>query len=828
MKRKFLIAAIISFFIAGLAAYGLCSSETTNLGLTKPTKGDRNWGATVNNNMDLLDAAYGNYQTTADDLPQVYVYSDTFNSTTGRTITLPNAVGAVTEYSVSITPTTRDGAIGDIYVTKTTTNFVVKCVEANTTDTFAAVVYYTGDASQYGGSIYRRWYVSPDSSITDHGNASTTGSLAWVAAQISTSPAVIEAPGNKGYQLKQDLTLASNISYQPQPGAIIDTDFSIRDSNYEWYQNGATSEYYLQASGGGNPNINMPSTAIEDNARMTDGAAGSLATGEWDWNDVNGLGYSTVYVRLSDSTDPDGKAADYVEAGYAVTFDGLPSIVSHNQDAFSGLGILKIINGTMSSSYRRVNLAGLSYEIASPIVLIANSEIFNGTITNLTPGSDVIQIPGSAPTPVNDIKIHDLKIISTADAGSCGIDADYSDNLQVYNCHFDTMDTGVSLANCDNAVIKNNYMTDVQTGVYPADSDSCKTINNHIVDGNNTWPGTGSGINYITCDNGIIDGNTVYNVGDDGIVANTASLDIVISNNNISTCGRYGIVVDNGSTGARVIGNKVDTVTQTAMAINENEHAIIGNEIRDCSQTALAIEDSSYVTVMGNYITDCGTTTAHHGILGNGTVNGVHYNTITGNVIEGVTGESIAIIGTTGGAIGNVISSNVIDTPYRGITLTTMTKTKMANNTIAGAGIAANRIMMTNSEDTKGDLTIMSTVIDLSGAADEGYLYYPRQQGTVLSIAIYFQEATSADDGVRLRVGATSNAAKFMDIPAGAGSTVVSQTADTSITWYLGEDAEAVLGAGIITADDYIRWFSAGGKVGTGTIIIILEICLHG
>lgn len=322
MKRKFLFAAIISFSIAilaGASAFG--SSETTNLNLTKPAKGDRSWGQTINNNMDLLDAAYGNYKSTADDLPEVYVFSDTFNSTTGTTIPLPNEVDAVTEYSVTVTPNTRAGAIGDIYVTKTTTNFVVKCSENNTTDTFAAVVYYIGDVSNYGGSIYRRWYVSPDSSITDHGNASTVGSLAWVAAQISTSPAVIEAPGNKTYQIKQDLTLADNIFYQPQPGAIIDTDFSIRDSNYEWYKNGATNEYYLQASGGGNPNINMPSIVIENDAQMTEGNAGSLAAGEWDWNDVNGLGYSTVYVRLSDSSDPDGKSADYVEAGYLFTIN---------------------------------------------------------------------------------------------------------------------------------------------------------------------------------------------------------------------------------------------------------------------------------------------------------------------------------------------------------------------------------------------------------------------------------------------------------------------------------------------------------------------------
>jgi len=349
MKRKLLFAAIISFFIAGLAAYGLCSSETTNLNLAKPSKGDRNWGQTINNNMDLLDAAYGFMATVPDDLPEVYIYNDTFNSTTGRTITLPKSVDSVNEYAVKITPTTRTDAIDDIYVTKTTTNFVVKCSAPNTTDTFCAAVYYIGDVTSYGGSIYRRWYVSPANTITDHANASTTGSIAWVAAQISTSPAIMELPGNKNYQIKNNLTIADNIQLFFQMGGIVDTDFSIRDSNYEWYQNGATSEYYLQASGGGNPNINMPSVAIENNAQMTDGSANSLAAGEWDWNDVNGLGYSTVYVRLSDSTDPDGKSADYVEAGYTLTING--SFSAGLYQVFSGDGAVLFTSGAVCEVY---------------------------------------------------------------------------------------------------------------------------------------------------------------------------------------------------------------------------------------------------------------------------------------------------------------------------------------------------------------------------------------------------------------------------------------------------------------------------------------------
>lgn len=341
------LAVVIAFLAVGVA-FG--SSETPILKLAKPSKGDRNWGQTINSNMDKLDVGYGAMVTISDDLPEVYIYADTFNGPTGRTITLPKSVDAVNEYDVKVTATTRGAAIGDIYVTKTTTNFVVKCSETNTTDTFTASVYYIGDVTSYGGSIYRRWYVSPASTITDHANASTVGSLAWVQAQVSSNSAIIEAPGNKTYQIKNNLTLNDNILYRPQMGAVIDTDFSIRDSNYQWDLSGSgTNEYYLQAAGGGNPNINSPGFVIENNARMTDGTVGSLAAGEWDWADNDALGYTTVYVRLSDSTDPDGKAADYVEAGYTLTING-PFECSLHQ-AFSGSGDVTFNDSSMSRIY---------------------------------------------------------------------------------------------------------------------------------------------------------------------------------------------------------------------------------------------------------------------------------------------------------------------------------------------------------------------------------------------------------------------------------------------------------------------------------------------
>ena len=94
-----------------------------------------------------------------------------------------------------------------------------------------------------------------------------------------------------------------------------DSTFSIRNSRWNWTLSGSgTNEYYLRTSGSANPDLPEPTAVNENAVAMTPGTVGSLAAGEWDYGDNDTLGYSTIYVRLSDSTDPDGKATDYVQA----------------------------------------------------------------------------------------------------------------------------------------------------------------------------------------------------------------------------------------------------------------------------------------------------------------------------------------------------------------------------------------------------------------------------------------------------------------------------------------------------------------------------------
>jgi hypothetical protein len=79
---------------------------------------------------------------------------------------------------------------------------------------------------------------------------------------------------------------------------------------------GGTNEYYCELVAGGDPSITKPGYLWINSSPATEGTLGSLSAGEWDYGDNDSLGYSTLYVRLSDGTDPDTKGTNYIEGIY--------------------------------------------------------------------------------------------------------------------------------------------------------------------------------------------------------------------------------------------------------------------------------------------------------------------------------------------------------------------------------------------------------------------------------------------------------------------------------------------------------------------------------
>ena len=91
----------------------------------------------------------------------------------------------------------------------------------------------------------------------------------------------------------------------------------VSSGDFQWTPSGSgTGEFYLEEQGGGNPWAGTPDNIEESGAFMSAGVAGALSASEWDWADNDALGFSTVYVRLSDDADPDSKPSNFLIAYY--------------------------------------------------------------------------------------------------------------------------------------------------------------------------------------------------------------------------------------------------------------------------------------------------------------------------------------------------------------------------------------------------------------------------------------------------------------------------------------------------------------------------------
>lgn len=104
---------------------------------------------------------------------------------------------------------------------------------------------------------------------------------------------------------------------------------NLVSSTYRWILSGSgTAEYYCELSGGGDPSIADPSSIggvwVAGSGIIGGGTMGSLSPGQFDYGDNESptLGFNTVYVRLSDGTDPDTKSDGYVHTMTSATVPG--------------------------------------------------------------------------------------------------------------------------------------------------------------------------------------------------------------------------------------------------------------------------------------------------------------------------------------------------------------------------------------------------------------------------------------------------------------------------------------------------------------------------
>lgn len=91
---------------------------------------------------------------------------------------------------------------------------------------------------------------------------------------------------------------------------------SIRTAALRWTLSvaGGAGVYWVELAAGGDPTITNPQVVRENGDDMRRASAlASLRKGEFIYGDFDTLGFSTIYVKLSDEADPDSKAFNYVE-----------------------------------------------------------------------------------------------------------------------------------------------------------------------------------------------------------------------------------------------------------------------------------------------------------------------------------------------------------------------------------------------------------------------------------------------------------------------------------------------------------------------------------
>lgn len=117
------------------------------------------------------------------------------------------------------------------------------------------------------------------------------------------------------------------------------------------------------------------------------------------------------------------------------------------------------------------------------------------------------------------------------------------------------------------------------------------------------------------------------------------------------------------------------------------------------------------------------------------------------------------------------------------------------------------------------DKILSPTSLDLSGGATDLEAYHAVRAGHLLGYTILYTEASSADAGVDIRIGRYQDGVALDGDYFDISTSEVSKNKGYSKHFAIGDLTQTVIAAG-----DTVTVGIAGGKTGTGEIIIILEI----
>lgn len=297
----------------------------------------------------------------------------------------------------------------------------------------------------------------------------------------------------------------------------------------------------------------------------------------------------------------------------------------------NGFGDYTDIQTALDEGKTRIFVRAGTYEIGASISIISSNVIIigehrNNVILSLADNADcdVIQV-GDGTVVLNGITLENIQIDgnkANQTAGSCIRVMDDITNLAIRDCDIhDGHERGLEFKSVAGACATNTNI-----------------INNLIhANGQGAYP-EGAGIMLDDCTSTYIQGNRIYDNGNDaGINVNSGNVDTFVMNNIITGGGRRGISVSSGST--VISANIIKDNDFAAIFMNSPNNVISNNYIEDNNQNSSeTIKAEVRIASPGNNVITGNT--IH--ITGAGPDYGMEidssYNTITGNQFEDDTG----------------------------------------------------------------------------------------------------------------------------------------------------------------------------------------------
>lgn len=377
------------------------------------------------------------------------------------------------------------------------------------------------------------------------------------------------------------------------------------------------------------------------------------------------------------------------------------------------------------------------------------------------------------------------------------------------------------------------------------------------------------GIGAAICQGIIIRGNICYNQGRDGIGVDNACIDITIVNNICNGNGDWGIGVGISCSEITIVGNICnENENGLYLAVGCIRHSLIGNICENNTAAGIWLENACNDNVISGNVfryngargvdlrTNCERNIISNNIIsenrnyaGIGLTTGCNENVIVGNTIYLNQYYGIRVYASLRNIIqGNKILDNGQKTTntYDGILLDgTSTHNTIIGNTIRstaaplhryciGEDAAAdnNNVIKNNrmagpgtahlyisGAQTIGDLSIRSISLDLSGGATDIDVFHAIAPCFLFGYQVVYTEGSSADAGVDIRVGRYQDGVALDDDYFDISTSEVSKNKGYSKHFTTADLTQKVIAAG-----DTVTVGTAGGKVGIGEVMLILQI----